>query len=173
MAGNDSGVTNGLAIIAACFATPLVLGAASHSVAAGHVGRCTPAQVTFSLERQPVNSVTTGFSVTAKTRERGSSCTVKGYPSLTLLGGAHGPVTIVSRPHLVGTGGPGTVVTLSASAKTTGGFYAVDTRACDPRSALTARVRFGLPNGGGAHGSAMMIVCKRERAVLVVGPFSG
>ena len=98
---------------------------------------------------------------------------MQGYPSLTFPGGTHGPVTVATKLHLARTGGPERVVTLSASAKMTGGFYVVDTRACDPqRDPVGARVRFGLPNGGGVHGSTMVTLCKTERAWLQVGPFS-
>jgi hypothetical protein len=171
---NHCCVSTRVALLAASAAAPLVLGVARSSLPANRAGRCQPAQVMFTVERQPINSVTTGFSVTAKTRQKGFSCTVQGYPSLTVPGGAHGPLTIVSRPHLGGTGTPERVVTLSASARRTGGFYAVDTRSCDSQSgAVGARVRFGLPNGGGAHGTALVTLCKGEHAVLVVGPFSG
>src|ERR687895_770504 len=173
--GNGPHVSSRVALLAAFVSAPLLLGLGGSSLAAGHMtGPCRPAQVMFIVERQPVNSVTTGLSVTAKTRESGISCTVQGYPSLTVPGGAHGPVTVISRPRLLGTGGPERVVTLSASPERTGGFYVVNTRSCDPRSgAIGVRVRFGLPNGGGIRGSAMVTLCTRQRAALVVGPFSG
>lgn len=61
---------------------------------------------------------------------------------------------------------------LSAAQGSTGGFYIFDTRPCDRQSgAVEARVRFGLPNGHDADGSARMTFCKTETTVLALGPF--
>lgn len=161
-----------LALVAVSLAAALLL--LGSSAATSRIGTCRPAQVLFAIERQPVNSVTTAFSVSATTRQRGISCTVRGYPSVTVPGGAHGSVMVATKPHLVGTGGPGRVVILSSSTRRTGGFYAVSTHPCEGRTgAVSARVRFGLPNGGGTGGAATVTVCKTESAALVVGPFSG
>jgi len=89
---NERCVSGRLALLAASAAAPLLFGAAESSLPARRADRCQPAQVKFAVERQPINSVTTGFSVTAKTRRAGFSCTVQGYPSVTVPGGAHGPV---------------------------------------------------------------------------------
>ncbi len=161
------------ALVVSLATAPFVVGAGGSGVAARGPAPCRPAQVIFTVQPQPFNSVTTGFSVTAKTRRKGVSCTVRGYPSVTVPGGAHGPVTVVSRPHLVGTGGPERIVTLSASARTTGGFYAIDTWPCASSHTVEAHVRFGLPDGGGADGSATILVCRSAGATLVHGPFSG
>src|SRR4051794_27845541 len=135
---------------------------------------CHGAQVRFVVDRQPVNSATTGFSITATTRVRGVACVVRGYPSLTLPAGDHGPVALKMNAHLVGGLGPEHVVTLSSSKAKSGGFYVFNTRGCDAQSGeVFGSVRFGLPNGDRAPGSAWMTFCKTSETVLALSPFLG
>ena len=70
VSGSNPVVSSRLALLAALAAAPLVLGVAGSSVAARRIAPCRPAHVTFSVQRQPINSVTTGFSAIAKTRIR-------------------------------------------------------------------------------------------------------
>ena len=152
----------------------LALAIAGDGAVARRVQPCHAAQVRFVVERQPLNSATTGFSIIATTTVRGLACTVSGYPSVTLPKGVRGSVTLVMSPHSLSRLGPEHVVTLSGSKAKSGGFYVFNSWSCDRRSGeVFGRVRFGLANGDRAQGSATMTFCKKTETVLKLSPFVG
>jgi hypothetical protein len=154
-------------------AITLVPPIAGDGASATRIRPCHAAQVRLVVERQPMNSAMTGFSIVATTTVKGLSCTVNGYPSVTLPKGDHGAVTLVMSRHLASRLGPEHVV-LSGSKAKSGGFYVTNSWSCDPRSGeVLGRVRFGLASGDRVTGSAAMTFCKKREAVLELSPFVG
>jgi hypothetical protein len=159
---------------ATAVAITLVPPIAGDGASATRIRPCHAAQVRLVVERQPINSAMTGFSIVATTSVKGLSCTVSGYPSVTLPKGDHGAVTLVMSPHLASRLAPGHVVVLSGSKAKSGGFYITNSWSCDPRSGeVIGRVRFGLASGDRVTGSAAMTFCKKREAVLELSPFVG
>jgi hypothetical protein len=120
-----------------------------------------------------MSSAMSGYSITATT-VRGLSCTLKGYPSVTLPSGSHGPVTVVMRPHLAGPGDPDQVVTVSGAGTRSGGFYVISSWSCDVGSGeVHGLVRFALANGDRVRGTTPMAFCRKSEAMLALSPFIG
>jgi hypothetical protein len=130
---------------------------------------CRVGQVRFTVNSQGVNSLTTSLNVGIRTRTPDLVCTVKGYPSLTLPPGNHGSVSIVMTPNLFGARGPERLTRVTRAPRVE--FHIVDTRSCDLRDEVQARVLIGLP-GGAPSGRWNALFCKRGLAVLAVGPFT-
>jgi hypothetical protein len=133
---------------------------------------CRPAQIAFTMGWQPVNSLSSALIVTARPRHAGVTCTIRGFPSVTVGGGTHGPVAIRTRPLLSGPGGPERTATVTSSGRAAG-FYVISEWTCDPfRGETDVHVWFGLPAGGGARRTDIN-ACKGKTSYLDVGPFTG
>jgi hypothetical protein len=157
---------------ATAVAIALVPSIAGDGASATNIRPCHAAHVRLVVQRQPINSAMTGFSIVATTTVRGLSCTVSGYPSVTLPKGDHGAVTLVMSPP--SRLGPKHAVVLSGSKAKSGGFYITNSWSCDPRSGeVLGRVRFGLASGDRVTGSAAMTFCKKTESVLELSPFVG
>jgi hypothetical protein len=166
------------ALLAAVAATAVAIvlgeGVAGDGAAASGVRPCRGSQLRFVAKPQPMNSAMTGDSITAKTTVPGLSCTLRGYPSVTLPPGSHGSVTVVMRPHLAGPGDPDHVVTVSGAGARSGGFYVINSWSCDAGSGeVYGLVRFGLANGDRVRGSTAMAFCRKSEAMLALSPFVG
>jgi hypothetical protein len=161
-------------VAATTVAIALAAGAAGDRAAVSGVRPCRGSQLGFVAKPQAMNSAMTGYSITATTTDRGLSCTLRGYPSVTLPPGSHGSVTVVTRPHLAGAGDPDHAVTVSGAGARSSGFYVINSWSCDVGSGEVYRpVRFGLSNGDRVRGSTAMAFCRTSQATLALSPFVG